>query len=71
MDDTRGSIPILDRPAARTRSACLVAGCPCRDPRIVSHRRAAFFATQAREHGETANRIIAAEATWTLPVAGG
>jgi hypothetical protein len=68
MDDTRGQFPVLDRPATRTRSACLVAGCPCKDPRIVSHRRAAFFASVAREHGETANRVVAAEADWSLPV---
>jgi hypothetical protein len=44
--------------------ACLVAGCPCKDPRIVSHRRAAFFAAWAKEHGETANRIIDPDPTW-------
>ena len=34
---------------APTRTgACLVAGCPCKDARIVSHRRAAFFAAVAR-----------------------
>src|SRR5437762_249686 len=32
--------PATDQPA---RPACLVAGCPCKDARIVSHRRAAFF----------------------------
>jgi hypothetical protein len=67
MDDTRASFPVLDRPATRTRSACLVAGCPCKDPRIVSHRRAAFFATVAREHGETADRVIAPDPEWSLP----
>lgn len=52
-----------DRPAGR---ACLVAGCPCKDARIVSHRRAAFFASWAKEHGETANRVIEPDPTWRL-----
>jgi hypothetical protein len=51
--------------------ACLVAGCPCKDARIVSIRRAAFFAAVARQTGETADRIIAAEASWRLPVVEG
>jgi hypothetical protein len=46
---------------------CLVEGCPCKDARIVSRRRAAFFATWAREHGETADRTVAPEADWRLP----
>ena len=46
---------------------CLVAGCPCKDARIVSRRRAAFFATWAREHGETADRAVAPEAGWRIP----
>ena len=53
---------------ART-GACLVAGCPCEDSRIVSHRRAAFFAAMARGTGETADRIIAVDPEWLLPVA--
>jgi hypothetical protein len=51
--------------------ACLVAGCSCKDARIVSFRRAAFFAAVARRTGETADRIIAPEPTWRLPVAEG
>ena len=46
---------------------CLQDGCPCRDARIVSHRRAAFFAAVARRNGETADRIIAPDAEWLLP----
>jgi hypothetical protein len=47
------------------RGACLVAGCPCKDARIVSPRRAAFFAAWARDHGETANRVVEPDdATW-------
>lgn len=51
----------------RGHRACLVAGCPCKDARIVSHRRASFFAAIARRTGETANRVIAPEPGWTLP----
>ena len=46
---------------------CLQEGCPCRDARIVSHRRAAFFATIARANGETADRVIAPDPEWQLP----
>ena len=42
----------------RGRRGCLVEGCPCKDARIVSTRRAAFFGDQARQHGETAARAI-------------
>lgn len=48
-------------------SACLVAGCPCKDARIVSRRRAAFFAAVARRAGETAHRSIAPDPAWRLP----
>jgi len=50
-----------DRPS---RPACLVAGCTCKDARIVSPRRAAFFASWARGHGETADRRIEPDAAW-------
>jgi hypothetical protein len=49
------------RPARR---ACLVEGCTCKDARIVSHRRAAFFSAWAKDHGETANRVIKADPAW-------
>ncbi len=48
------------------RTACLVAGCPCKDARIVSHRRAAFYAAWAREHGETADRMVGADPGWSI-----
>lgn len=51
--------------------ACLVAGCTCKDARIVSHRRAAFFAAVARQTGQTADRVIAPEPVWRLPVVEG
>ena len=47
--------------------ACLVDGCTCKDARIVSHRRAAFFAAIARRAGETADRSIAPEPGWRIP----
>ena len=50
------------------RRACLVEGCPCKDARIVSTRRGAYFATVAKSRGETADRVVAAEAEWRLPV---
>jgi hypothetical protein len=51
--------------------ACLVAGCPCKDARIVSVRRATFFAAVARQTGETADRIIVPDPSWRLPVVEG
>lgn len=63
-----------DPPPPPMRSACLVEGCSCKDARIVSHRRAAFFAAIARRTGETADRVVPAEASWafdwTFPGAG-
>jgi hypothetical protein len=53
--------PATDQPGRR---ACLVAGCPCKDARIVSHRRAAFFASWATSHRETADRVVAADPDW-------
>jgi len=53
--------------ADRGRRGCLVEGCPCKDARIVSQRRAAFFASWARDHGETANRTVAPETGWRVP----
>lgn len=47
--------------------ACLVAGCTCKDARIVSHRRAAFFAAVARRTGQTADRVIAPDPEWRVP----
>lgn len=50
------------------RAACLVRGCPCKDARIVSHRRAAFFAAVALTNGETADRVIGPDPEWRLPL---
>jgi len=52
--------------ASQARRACLVEGCTCKDARIVSHRRAAFFSNWAKSHGETANRVIKADPTWSF-----
>jgi hypothetical protein len=56
--------PIATAPA----KACLTAGCPCKDARIVSRRRAGFFAALARSRGETADRIVAPERGWRIPL---
>jgi len=56
LSSGRRSEPVLpDLPA---RGACLVEGCPCKDARIISRRRVAFYAQWARDHGETAVRRI-------------
>ena len=47
--------------------ACLVAGCSCKDARIVSFRRAAFFAAHARRTGQTADRVVAPDPAWRVP----
>ena len=49
-----------------TRRPCLVEGCTCKDARIVSRRRAAYFAARARLSGQTADRIVPREAGWWL-----
>lgn len=54
-------------PKHEARSGCLVDGCQCRDARIVSHRRAKFYAHLAAAHGETADRVVAPEPGWELP----
>jgi len=53
---------------APRRRACLVEGCACKDARILSTRRAAYFASIAASRGETADRHIAADDdSWRLP----
>ena len=53
--------------SAGVRRACLVAGCTCKDARIMSTRRASYFASIAKARGETADRIIPAD-DWRLPI---
>ena len=59
----------VDRQQANDQSvrpACLVPGCTCKDARIVSQRRAAFFAAWAKDHGETADRRVEPDPSWPL-----
>ena len=65
--DDRVTRPIPDHPP---RTGCLVEGCACKDPRILSLRRARFYAHLARINGETARRVILPEPGWGLPPAG-
>jgi hypothetical protein len=62
--DDRIIRPLPNHPA---RSGCLVEGCPCGDPLILSHRRARFYAHLARINGETARRVVRPEPGWELP----
>ena len=64
----------IQSPEARPASSeahgskrCLVDGCTCKDARIVSTRRARFFARVAQDRGETAQRIVLPEPGWQLP----
>jgi hypothetical protein len=59
---------ITENAASRGRGACLVEGCTCKDARIVSLRRASYFASIARSRGETADRQIQPEDGWRLPI---
>ena len=63
MDSHQVSRQVVDR----GRRGCLVEGCPCKDARIVSRRRSAFFAAWAQEHGETADRWVEPEPEWRIP----
>ena len=54
--------------AQPSRRPCLVDGCPCKDARIVSRRRAAYFAARARVTGQTADRVIVREPEWSLAI---
>ena len=51
----------------RFRGGCTVAGCACKDTRIVLRRRTAFFAAMARRNGQAADRVIPVEAGWEIP----
>jgi hypothetical protein len=62
MDSKLDRRSFLDPPA---RVACLVGGCPCKDARIISTRRIAFFAEWAKQHQETADRQIEADPLWS------
>jgi hypothetical protein len=62
--------PLPIAPSVPT-GACLVAGCTCKDARIVSFRRARFIAAMARQNGETADRVIAPDPEWRIPTVEG
>ena len=68
-DQIKPEASTMDAPAITVDGTrgCLQEGCPCRDARIVSHRRAAFFAAIARANGETADRVFAPDPEWQLP----
>ena len=61
----RATEPELDH---TLRRGCLVAGCACADGRILSPRRARFHAYLASARGQTADRVIAPDPEWPLPV---
>jgi hypothetical protein len=63
------SIEIVESTETPAPGACLLSGCTCKDARIISYRRAAFFADVARRMGQTADRIIAVEPAWRFPAA--
>ena len=63
------STEIVEATNTPARKACLNEGCPCKDARIVSYRRAAFYAAVARSSGETADRVVQAESGWRIPAA--
>ena len=52
---------------APARRACLVEGCTCKDARILSSRRASYFASVAKARGETADRVVEADPSWAIP----
>ena len=58
---------VSHRAVDQGRRGCLVEGCPCKDARIVSKRRTAFFAAWALQHHETADRRVAPEPGWRIP----
>jgi hypothetical protein len=59
----------VEATGASVRGACLVSGCTCKDARIVSRRRAAFFAAMALRSGQTAQRVILCDPDWRIPLA--
>ena len=61
------TMEIVKATETRMRGACLISGCTCKDSRIVSYRRAAFFGAMARRSGQTADRVVAVEPEWRIP----
>ena len=56
----------IDQTPKTSRPPCLVDGCGCKDARIVSRRKAAYFAARAQGNGQTADRVIAPEPEWRI-----
>ena len=50
------------------RRGCIASGCTCKDVCFVSQRRARFYAHQAGSRGQTAQRAIAPDADWRIPL---
>ena len=63
------TIEIVEATETAAPGACLVSGCTCKDARIISYRRAAFFAALARRAGQSADRVVAVEPEWHIPSA--
>jgi hypothetical protein len=61
------TIEMVEATETRMRGACITSDCTCRDSRIVSYRRAAFFGAMARRSGQTADRVVAVEPEWRIP----
>jgi hypothetical protein len=60
---------VAEQAETAVRGTCLISGCSCKDSRIVSHRRAAFFAAMAERSGQTADRVVGVEPGWRIPLA--
>ncbi len=60
---------IIETTNISASKTCPTTGCSCRDARIVSFRRAAFYAAVARSSGQTADRVIPADPDWRMPAA--
>jgi hypothetical protein len=59
---------VTENTASPARRACLVDGCTCKDARIMSTRRASYFASVAKARGETSDRFVEFDLSWALPV---
>jgi hypothetical protein len=57
-----------DEPQPPGPRGCAANGCPCKDVRIVSRRRARFYAYLAQSRGQKATRTIPSDPSWRLPV---
>src|SRR4051794_24268154 len=74
FDRTRGGSTMqahetieIEAVETQVRGSCVADGCLCKDARILSYRRAAFFAAVAQRRSQTADRIVAPESGWRIP----